>query len=31
MDHYRTFPIGNMTSEFGLGFVDMYFLNKESH
>ena len=25
MAHYCTFPIGNMTFEFGLGFIDMFF------
>ena len=29
MTHYRTFSIGNMTSEFVLGFVDLYFKKKK--
>ena len=29
MTHYHTFSIGNMTSEFVLGFVDLYFKKKK--
>ena len=30
MTHYHTFLISNMTSEFGFGYVDFSFLEKES-
>ena len=31
MAYYRTFPICNMTSKFGLGFVNLSFLKKMNH